>query len=129
MSVSGGAFHAEPFSAAAGHNARIFDVGFSPAEPDLLASASDDECVKVWRRTAAGEQGPAYSLVATCHDHTDSVMRVNWSPDGSLIASGAQVRQPREGLVETRDLGYRADPHFYRLEYGVWNPGFRANLI
>ena len=81
----------------AGHKARIFDLGFSPAEPDLLASASDDECVKVWRRSACGAQGPPYRLVATCHDHTDSVLRVNWSPDGSLMASGAPPLPPWEG--------------------------------
>ena len=75
----------------AGHNARVFDLGFSPAEPDLLASASDDECVKVWRRSPEAHGAAAYSLVATCHDHTDSVLRVNWSPDGSLIASGARL--------------------------------------
>ena len=32
-----------------GHNARVFDLAFSPAGRDLLASGSDDSTAKVWR--------------------------------------------------------------------------------
>ncbi|KAK9838098.1 hypothetical protein WJX81_001298 [Elliptochloris bilobata] len=32
-----------------GHNARVFDLAFSPAVRDLLASGSDDSTAKVWR--------------------------------------------------------------------------------
>ena len=70
----------------AGHSARVFDLSFGTAVPELLASASDDESVKVWR--ALGDGGPL-QLVSTFTDHTDSVMRVSWSPDGRVLASGA----------------------------------------
>lgn len=41
----------------AGHNARVFDLAFSPATRDLLASGSDDGTAKVWRLRGAREQG------------------------------------------------------------------------
>lgn len=36
-----------------GHNARVFDLAFSPAGRDLLASGSDDSTAKVWRMRGA----------------------------------------------------------------------------
>lgn len=36
-----------------GHNARVFDLAFSPAGRDLLASGSDDSTAKVWRMRRA----------------------------------------------------------------------------
>ena len=66
----------------------MFDLNFSPAAPELLASASDDESVKVWRQCGAAADS-VLKLVASFGDHTDSVLRVSWSPDGRILASGA----------------------------------------
>lgn len=66
----------------------MFDLSFSPTAPDLLASASDDESVKVWRQRGAADD-PVLEQVASFEDHTDSVLRVSWSPDGRILASGA----------------------------------------
>lgn len=38
---------------------------------------------------AAGGLRGAYEQVASVHGHSDSVLRVAWSPDGALLASGA----------------------------------------
>ena len=38
---------------------------------------------------AAGGLLGAYEQVASVHGHSDSVLRVAWSPDGALLASGA----------------------------------------
>jgi WD40 repeat protein len=99
------AFAAAPPELAAGHAARVFDLAFHPRDPDLLASASDDNSVRVWRRRARrgarGGGGDArggdhaapslysYMLVAEYGGHGDSAMRVNFSPAGDLLASGA----------------------------------------
>ena len=66
----------------------MFDLSYSPATPDLLASASDDESVKLWRHRGTAN-GSGLEEVASFRDHTDSVLRVSWSPDGRILASGA----------------------------------------
>ena len=84
----GGPTSAQDGIGRAGHDARVFDLSFSPTAPELLASASDDESVKVWRQHGTADD-PRLELVANFGDHTDSVLRVSWSPDGRLLASGA----------------------------------------
>ncbi|BDA49586.1 probable WD repeat and SOCS box-containing protein 1 [Coccomyxa sp. Obi] len=69
-----------------GHHARIFDLSFSPSSSRLLASASDDDTSKIWQQS---EDGGDFKQVSSFHGHTDSVLRVNWSPDGQLLASGS----------------------------------------
>ena len=73
----------------------MFDLSFSPTAPDLLASASDDESVRLWRQCkAAGDSG--LEEVASFRDHTDSVLRVSWSPAGRTLASGAGTNVPQD---------------------------------
>ncbi|CAL8464540.1 g4075 [Coccomyxa elongata] len=69
-----------------GHHARIFDLAFSPSSPRLFASASDDDTAKIWQQS---EDGGNFKQVSSFRGHTDSVLRVNWSPDGQLLASGS----------------------------------------
>ena len=90
----------------AGHNARVFDVAFSPADTSLLASASDDDTAKVWRmRDDQGSSVAAqhcsmrkgasasHSQLASFHGHEDSVLRVSWAPDGCMLATGPMPAQ------------------------------------
>ena len=67
----------------------MFDLAFSPADSSLLASASDDDSVKVWQLGREGSEEPAqHSQIACYRGHDDSVLRVSWAPDGQLLASG-----------------------------------------
>jgi hypothetical protein len=59
----------------------ILDVAYSP-DSQLVATAGSDNAVKLWD-PATGD------LVRTLAGHTDDVSAVAFSPDGSLIASGA----------------------------------------
>jgi hypothetical protein len=68
-----------------GHHARVFDLAFSPTDPNLVASASDDDTAKIWQQSeGAGD----FKQVSSFHGHNDSVLRVSWAPDGRLLASG-----------------------------------------
>lgn len=42
-----------PWQQAFGHGARIFGLAFHPACSDMIASASEDETVRVWRRESS----------------------------------------------------------------------------
>jgi WD40 repeat protein len=56
-------------------------VSFSP-DNKLIASASQDQTVKLWNRNG--------NLITTLHGHKDAVFAVNFSPDGKLLASASK---------------------------------------
>ncbi|GFH12792.1 WD_REPEATS_REGION domain-containing protein, partial [Haematococcus lacustris] len=70
-----------------GHTERVFDVRFQPSTSDLFASASEDCTVRVWRDVGARR----YKQVLCCKSHESEVLRLGWSGDGSMLASGAAV--------------------------------------
>lgn len=115
-----------------GHGARVFDLAFHPTQPGLLVSASDDNTVAVWREHpggggSAGRRGGGggraagapsrYKQTASFVGHRDSVMRVNWAPDGDLLASGSADgtvqlwRLAAAAAASPRDLGPAGTRH------------------
>ena len=105
-------FHSTP----SGHNARIFDVAPAPAASTAfagwLASASEDDAVRLWRPREAGGGGGGtdtdFDLAAAFRGHSDPVLRVAWhvsSPDSGLLASSSGDRTARLWRVEERGGG------------------------
>ncbi|MCV3213318.1 hypothetical protein OGM63_07235 [Plectonema radiosum NIES-515] len=64
-----------------GHTDKVASVTFDP-KGQMLASASYDKTVKLWRRDG--------SLLHTLKGHSNSVMSVSFSPDGRLLASASK---------------------------------------
>ncbi len=64
------------------HSSKINAISFN-RDGSLLASASNDKTIKVWR------VGTGTSL-QTFFGHNKAVMSVSFSPDGSLLASGSK---------------------------------------
>jgi WD40 repeat protein/serine/threonine protein kinase/tetratricopeptide (TPR) repeat protein len=64
-----------------GHGHGVISVAWSP-DGRRLASASDDQTVKVWE-VATGKE------ILTLRGHTDRVESVAWSPDGTRLASAS----------------------------------------
>ncbi len=72
---------------AAGHEGRVFDLAFCPLYSGLLASASDDNSVRLWQ-IADDDQREISKQTGVCSGHKDSVLRVTWHSEGRLLASG-----------------------------------------
>ena len=74
----------------AGHTGRVFDLDFACGlESNFLASASDDNSVKLWQ-VDIPDQSRIASPILRCEGHQDSVLRVKWNAEGTLIASGRE---------------------------------------
>jgi len=62
-----------------GHQKKVTGVKFHPTASNILASISNDNVMKLWNIETSGE---AYS-----HDFGDEPFHLDWSADGSLIAT------------------------------------------
>lgn len=79
-----------------GHNMPVRTLAYSPTEPRLLFSASDDAHVNMY--DAEGK-----TLVGAMSGHASWVLSVDVSPDGAAIATGSSDR-----TVRLWDIGMRA---------------------
>lgn len=70
------------------HQAWLWDLAASPAG-DLLASASADRTIKLWRVRIDPSGDPQLSLVRTLTGHTAAVWGVDFAPNGRRLASAA----------------------------------------
>ena len=98
-----------------GHTRRVSSVSFSP-DGSLIVSGSSDYTVRVWD-ASSGEcvvLGSLWGGSGPLEGHTSGVNSVSFSPDGSLIVSGAGDNTVRVwdlssgGLLKTLE-GHRSD--------------------
>lgn len=83
----------------AGHHGRVFDLAFSSGQAtSILASVSDDNTVRLWRCDSTDQSG-GMSQIGSCNGHQDSVLRVKWNEEGSLIASGTACHERSAGSL------------------------------
>jgi WD40 repeat protein len=78
------------------HSDRVNAVAFSP-DGQLLASASDDHTVKLWRVSDG-------ALLATLEGHYEEVTSVAFSHNGEMLASGSMDRTINLWNVSDRTL-------------------------
>ncbi|CAK9293576.1 unnamed protein product [Gordionus sp. m RMFG-2023] len=77
-----------------GHVQRVYQISFSN-DNRLLVSASADSTIKIWKLnlSASEENDKKSKQTHLCVDlpgHADEVYAVDWSPDGSTVASGGK---------------------------------------
>ncbi len=75
----------------AGHTGSVFGVSVSAAAPHLVATASDDETVRLWEDA---EHAGAWRTTCSA-PVADSAMCLNFSPDAALLAAGAAAGKLR----------------------------------
>jgi WD40 repeat protein len=107
-----------------GHRAPVLDVAFSPYQRNLLATASDDSHVKLWRLPEAASYSPSDTTLglpnslsdadALCDysNHSNSVKCVAFHPRvETLIATASS-----DSTVRLWDINQCSDVCFTRLE-------------
>ena len=78
-----------------GHKSKVTSIAYE-AEQNLIATASNDNTVKIWDTRSNG------SAIGTYTGHKDCVRDVAISPDGRWIASAGD-----EGIVKIWELDTR----------------------
>ena len=114
-------FRVRPVNRAAasisGHDSAILCAQFSPApSPPRFATGSGDKNVRIWDCDTA-------TPFRTMKGHTDTVLAVSYSPDGSLIASGSRdmtvrIWDPVTGEAKGRPL----TGHTKWIRWLAWEP-------
>ncbi|KAK4471912.1 hypothetical protein MN116_005295 [Schistosoma mekongi] len=75
------------FTQLSGHDSTVWKAEFSPSG-DILASCSDDLCVKLWAWEGVCSKSSSWMCIATLTGyHTRTIFDLNWSPDSQLLAS------------------------------------------
>jgi WD40 repeat protein len=89
----------QPFKSLRGHSAPILQLRhsttYNSSEGYLLASASQDGTVKLWKKEG--------DLITTFSEHRREVVSVNFSPDGRMLASASKDRKV---LLRPLPIGY-----------------------
>ena len=80
------------------HDNFVRDVEFSP-DGTLLASASDDRTVTIWKCSPAGS-GVTLTQAKTLTEHTGPVNSVKFSHDGTRLVSGSNDGTARVWLLD-----------------------------
>jgi WD40 repeat protein len=68
----------------AGHRRPVRAVGYAPGPAPLLASAGDDQTIRLWDPCARQE-------LASLQSRRDGLLALTFSPDGTLLASGGRA--------------------------------------
>ncbi|MBW4429243.1 MAG: AAA-like domain-containing protein [Nostoc desertorum CM1-VF14] len=108
-------YGADEYNRFSGHTAAVMAVDISP-DSSLVASASMDRTIKLWRRDG--------TLVATLKGHQGAVRAVKFSPDGRILASASEDSTIKLWQRDPKDASWRISRTFKGHTASVWGVAF-----
>lgn len=110
------------FPLVAGHSAEVLDIEFSPFNPNIISSASEDGYVKIWRIPDGGIKDTMTEPVQSLSGHRRKVGTVNFNP----IAEGVVATTSADYMVkfwdiEKGDVKYDVSGHSDIIQSAAWN--------
>ncbi len=113
------------------HGAQIQDVEFSPSNPDIIASAGDDNNIKLWNRNNPD------TATTTLIDNEEKLVSIDFLHTGKLLVSkglhgktilwdtfsGAKIKVPKERYQQAAVISPTADSlaTVYRERMKLWD--------
>ncbi|WP_138502489.1 AAA-like domain-containing protein [Nostoc sp. PA-18-2419] len=108
-------YGADEYNHLSGHTASVMAVNVSP-DSSLIASASMDKTIKLWRRDG--------TAVATLKGHQGAVRSVVFSPDGQILASASEDGTIKLWQRDVKDSSWRISRTFKGHTASVWGVAF-----
>ncbi|MDZ8108712.1 MAG: AAA-like domain-containing protein [Nostoc sp. DedQUE12a] len=108
-------YGADEYNRFSGHTAAVMAVDISP-DSSLVASASMDKTIKLWRRD--GRE------IATLKGHQGAVKSVKFSPDGQILASGSENGSIILWQRDPKDASWHIYKTFKAHTASVWGIAF-----
>lgn len=106
-----------------GHQAPVLDIQWSPHDDNIIASASEDNTVKVWQIPDGGLNKPMTDAIVTLEGHSKRVGIIAWHPSAfNILLSAGCDNVICVWNVGTGELVYQLSDAHPDLIYSVsWN--------
>ncbi|XP_072314614.1 coronin-1B [Eucyclogobius newberryi] len=106
-----------------GHHAPVLDIQWSPHDDNIIASASEDNTVKVWQIPDGGLTKPMTEAIVTLEGHSKRVGIIAWHPAAlNILLSAGCDNVVCVWNVGTGELVYQLNDAHPDLIYSVcWN--------
>ncbi|KAJ3585209.1 hypothetical protein NHX12_013930 [Muraenolepis orangiensis] len=113
----------QSFSTVCGHLAPVLDIQWCPHDDNIIASASEDNTVKVWQIPDGGLTGPMTEPLVTLEGHSKRVGILAWHPTAfNILLTAGCDNVMCVWDVGTGELVYQLSDAHPDLIYSVcWN--------
>ncbi|KAI9320969.1 WD40-repeat-containing domain protein [Dichotomocladium elegans] len=123
--------HIEFLSELKRHSGPVNVVRFSPSG-EYLASAGDDSCIILWKRSATAESAfgrdyaefekETWSVVQMFHGHNKEIYDLAWSPCGQYFITASIDNTARVWSVSSRSAIHVFTDHTHYVQGVAWDP-------
>lgn len=106
-----------------GHSSAVLDFDFHPFNDSLLASASEDQTVKIWAIPEGGLTGNISDPVVDLHGHHKKVTLLRFHPTANnvLASTGADQMVKLWDIEKGGEINSQSDAHDQLIQDIVWD--------
>jgi len=110
------------FPLVSGHSAEVLDIDFSPHNPNIIGSASEDGYAKVWQIPDGGLTETLTNAAQSLSGHKRKVGTLNFNPVASnVLATTSTDFTVKIWDIEKGDATYTIEGHTDIIQSSAWN--------